>query len=100
MGKYYITYKELIEEFLSGATEGLSGGKSHNRNLRIEGNLLIHYDTVLAERGKKYIYINDTHYSLQSSKVQKILRETVPESKQKLLYGIEKGNGEKLSNLK
>ena len=75
---------------IAGATEGLSGGTSHNRNLKIKGDLLIHYDTTIAERADSKIIINDTHYSLQSSKLQKILRETVPKGKQVLLKDVEK----------
>ena len=99
MSKYYVTYKDLVEMFIEGATEGLSGGTSHNRNLRIQGKLLIHYDTTIAERMDSKIIINDTRYSLQSSKLQKILRETVSKDKQVILKGIDKGYGGKLSVL-
>lgn len=99
MSKYYVTYKDMVELFLDGATEGLSGGTSHNRNLKIKGDLLIHYDTTIAEKADSKIIINDTHYSLQSSKLQKILRETVPNGKQVLLKDVEKGYGGKLSIL-
>lgn len=99
MSKYYITYRELVDMFLDGATEGVSGGKSHNQNLKIVDDLLIHYETVIAERKDDFIYINNTHYSLQSSKLQKMLREIIPDENRKLVYGVEKGYGGKLSVL-
>lgn len=100
MNKYYVSYRELVCKFINGATEGLSGGSGHNRNLRIEGDLLIHYETVIAERKGSKVFINSTHYSLQSSKVQKILRETVAEKNQILVYGVERGFNKKLSLIK
>lgn len=99
MSEYYTSYKELVDLFLGGATVGLSGANGRNRNLKIEGALLVHYDTTMAERSGSNIYINDTYYSLQSRKVQKILLENIPEEKQIIVKGVKRGYGKKLSNL-
>lgn len=42
----------LIQEFLDGATEGVSDG---GHNLKIKGDKLIHFSTVIAERHKNKI---------------------------------------------
>ena len=44
----------LIQEFLDGATEGVSDG---GHNLKIKGDKLIHFSTVIAERHKNKIIL-------------------------------------------
>ena len=45
-----MTIMNLIDLFLSGSKEGSTGTKSMPGNLKIRGDKLFHYDTVIAER--------------------------------------------------
>ena len=76
-----ITSKTLIESFLNGATDGISGSRSNPGNLKIVEDKLFHYNTVIAERCGDKILVNYTRYSVQTGRVQKILKELVPEDK-------------------
>lgn len=67
----------LIQEFLDGATEGVSDG---GHNLKIKGDKLIHFSTVIAERHKNKIILNVTRYSIQTGRIQKRIKESVDES--------------------
>ena len=69
-----MTQKQLIHEFLTGATEGVSNG---GQNLRIKQDKLIHFNTAIAERyGDKYI-LNVSRYSIVTGRLQKLIRESV-----------------------
>jgi len=65
-------FTELINEFVAGATDERVG------NLKINGNLLIHYETTIAERNDEKFIINNTRYSLQTGRVQKLLKSSIP----------------------
>lgn len=76
-----ITFQQLIDSFIDGASVGASGTKNSPGNLRIIGDQLYHYSTPIAERyGDKFI-LNTTRYSLQTGQVQKKLKETIPAEK-------------------
>lgn len=72
------TQIQIVEDFLGGATEGRSGAGG---NLIIKGNQLIHYQTVIAERCDDRIILNYTRYSMVTGKIQKAIKEKVPEDK-------------------
>ena len=83
-----MTQEQLIDEFLSGAEEGACAG---GKNLKIKGNKLIHYQTVIAQRhGNKFV-INITRYSLVTGRLQKILCQKVPEDKQIVVKRVKEG---------
>jgi hypothetical protein len=76
-----ITFQQVIDLFIDGATEGYSGTKNNKGNLQIKGNQLIHYNTPIAERlGDKFI-LNISRYSLQTGQLQKKIKESIPEDK-------------------
>lgn len=66
------TQVQIVDDFLAGATEGVNG---INGNLKIVGNQLIHYQTVIAERDQKRIILNHTRYSIVTGRIQKELKE-------------------------
>ncbi len=70
------SFKEVVQSFLDGATEGASSGQG---NLKIKGNVLIHYYTPILERcGEKYI-LNYSRYSIVTGRLQKQIKEMLPE---------------------
>lgn len=72
------TQIQVVQDFLDGATEGRSGSGG---NLIIKGDQLIHYQTVIAERYGDKIILNYSRYSLVTGKIQKAIKEKVPEDK-------------------
>lgn len=71
-------FKEVIQDFIEGSTEGASAGQG---NLKIKNNTLIHYFTPILERyGDKYI-LNYSRYSIVTGRVQKQIKELLPEDK-------------------
>jgi hypothetical protein len=90
-----MTQEQLIDEFINGAKEGVcSGGK----NLKIESEKLIHYQTPIAERYKGRFIINVTRYSLVTGRLQKILCERIPAEKQIIVKRVKEGYRESLSD--
>ncbi|MNS17327.1 hypothetical protein D3C72_490010 [compost metagenome] len=59
---------DLIENFLNGHDEG-SGS-----NLRIDGNKLVNYETVIAQRVSGGVVINTTYYSQTTARHQSKLK--------------------------
>lgn len=76
-----ITFQQLIKRFLDGDKEGRSGTPIKPGTLKIVDNQLIHYNTPVAERYNNKIILNITRYSLQTGKLQKKLKSTIPEEK-------------------
>lgn len=72
------TQIQIIRDFIAGATDGRSGSGG---NLSIKGDQLIHYQTVIAERCGERIILNYSRYSLVTGKIQKTIKELVPEGK-------------------
>ena len=71
-----MTQEQIVKRFISGSTDGVCSGAG---NLKIQGDKLIHYFTLIAERhGDKFI-VNITRYSIVTGRIQKILRENIPE---------------------
>ena len=72
-----MTNIELIKRFSKGYTSGGSGGKAFNNkyNLRIEGDNLVNYSTIIAKRGLNgEIVLNKKKYSRTTSKIQSYIR--------------------------
>ena len=71
-----MTNIELIKSFNRGATRGGSGGRLYGRyNLRIEGDNLVNYSTIIAKRELNgAIVLNKYKYSRTTSKIQSYIR--------------------------
>ena len=61
---------------MNGAQEGQSAGQG---NLRIKGDVLVHYTTPILERYKGKYILNNTRYSIVTGRLQKQIRESVNE---------------------
>ena len=72
-----MTNIELIKAFNRGYTYGGSGGRLHgNYNLRIEGDNLVNYSTIIAKRELNGgIVLNKKKYSRTTSKIQNYIRQ-------------------------
>ena len=73
-----MNFKQVLEAFISGATEGVSAGQG---NLRIKGDVLIHYTTPILERYNGKYILNYTRYSIVTGKLQKQIKELISEEK-------------------
>ena len=82
------TFKELIENFVSGEKEGTSAGQG---NLKIKGNCLVHYYTPILERFDGNYILNNTRYSLVTGRLQKQIREVIPEEKLVIVIKVPEG---------
>lgn len=71
-----MTNIELIKNFNRGATRGGSGGRLYGRpNLRIIGNHLVNYSTIIAKRELNGgVVLNKHKYSRTTSKIQSYIR--------------------------
>jgi hypothetical protein len=63
-----MTTQQLVREFAYGATKGKAS------SLRIEGDKLFNYNTVIAQRINGAIVLNVTKYSVTTSKHQNRLK--------------------------
>lgn len=71
-----MTNIELIKKYNAGATRGGSGGRLYGRyNLRIEGDKLVNYSTIIAKRDVNgNIILNNHKYSRTTSKIQSYIK--------------------------
>ncbi len=76
-----VTFERLINSFMEGMSDDDTAAKSSTGTLKIHGDQLIHYWTPIAERTEDKIIVNVTRYSLATGKLQKQLKELVPEEK-------------------
>lgn len=66
---------ELIDWYVRGANKGKAS------NLKIEGDKLINYETVIAYRmGSRLFMINGEHYSPTTSRIQNYLKKQLDAS--------------------
>lgn len=63
-----------IEEVVKGFNKGLTKGNASGGRVRIEGDKLINFDTVIAIRTDKGIKLNARKYSRTTSKLQNKIR--------------------------
>lgn len=66
---------EVIRTFVNGGT------KAKTKNLHIDGDKLINYNTCIAVRKSGNIVINNKKYSVTTSKIQNMLRREIPSYK-------------------
>lgn len=78
---------QLIELFKNGATEGVSCGGG---NLKIQGDKLIHFFTVIAERYEDKFILNMSRYSVVTGTLQKKIKEVIGEENLIIVTRIEK----------
>jgi hypothetical protein len=71
--------KDIINEFVEGAVDGVSGNKSNPGNLKIKENQMIHFNTPILERNELGYIINMTRYSIQTGRLQKLINELITE---------------------
>lgn len=67
-----MTTKQVIANFLNGATKGKAS------SIEIEGDCLLNYATVIAQRINGVVHINVTRYSMTTTKHQNVLRREMP----------------------
>ncbi|MCR5227303.1 MAG: hypothetical protein K6E27_08840 [Eubacterium sp.] len=65
---------DVINSFVNGATEGISSGQG---NLKIKGDVLIHYATPILERFEGKYILNFTRYSIVTGRLQKQIKEII-----------------------
>lgn len=70
-----MNFKEVIALFVDGATEGQSSGQG---NLKIKGNVLVHYFTPILERYNNSYILNFSRYSIVTGRLQKQIKEIIP----------------------
>ncbi len=88
-----MTQEQVVKSFLNGAKEGVSSGAG---NLKIQGDKLIHYRTIIAERYKEKIILNVTRYSIVTGRIQKYLRESTLEEQVLTAHKVPEGTNESL----
>ena len=93
-----VTFEKVINNFISGMKESEEGSVSTTKTLRIKGDQLIHYWTPIAERIDNKIIVNITRYSIVTGKLQKQLKELVPEDKYVAIKGVREGYNGSLSD--
>ena len=71
-----MNFKEVVVLFAEGATEGQS---SWQGNLKIKGDVLIHYFTPILERYNGGYILNFSRYSIVTGRLQKQIKEIIPE---------------------
>ena len=86
-----VTFENVISNFISGMSDTEDGAISTTKTLKIQGDQLIHYWTPIAERRDGKIIVNISRYSLVNGKLQKQLRELVPEEKYITVKGVREG---------
>lgn len=86
-----VTFENVITSFISGMLDTDEGAFSTTKTLKIQGDQLIHYWTPIAERRDGKIIVNISRYSLATGKLQKQLRELIPEEKYVTVKGIREG---------
>lgn len=86
-----LNFVQVINNFLAGMSDSEDGAISATKTLKIQGDQLIHYWTPIAERRDDKIIVNITRYSLVTGRLQKQLKELVPEKQYIAVKGIPEG---------
>ena len=82
--KKQVTFKDVIDAFLSGEIEGVSA----TGTLKIRGDQLVHYNTPIMERDGERFIINASRYSLATGQLQKQIKNIIPEELQVIVKRI------------
>lgn len=95
-----VTIQQLIEQFIDGRDEGITGTRSNPGNLKIVNGQLIHYQTPIAERIGERFLINLTRYSIQTGTVQKKLKEMLSLDRYDIIMRVPREYKGRLEDLK
>lgn len=89
-----MTNEQILKKFVEGATTGKTN------NLRIVGNLLYNYQTVIAERSETNGFaLNRTKYSQTTSKIQSKIASILHNTKTIEIIDVPEGFGRSLFGL-
>ncbi len=88
-------FSDVIKMFIEGEVEGSSSGQG---NLKIKGNVLIHYFTPILERYNGKFILNNSRYSIVTGRLQKKIKEIIPKDKIIIVLKVPEGYKESLSN--
>lgn len=83
-----VNFEQLIKSFMSGMPDSDPEAISSTGTLKIKGDQLIHYYTPIAERSEGKIIVNISRYSLVTGRLQKQLKELVPEDQYVPVRGV------------
>lgn len=72
-----MNFQNILDSFLEGETTGRAGTKTSPGNLYINGDQLFHYSTPILERISDGLIVNLSQYSIQTGRVQKMIKETL-----------------------
>ena len=86
-----VTFVQLIKSFIDGMNDNDDNARASSGTLKIQGEQLIHYWTPIAERVDKKTLVNITRYSLATGRLQKQLKEIIPEDMYFTVRGIPEG---------
>ena len=86
-----ITFEKLIRSFIDGMQDNDPQSISTTKTLKIQGDQLIHYWTPIAERCDGKVIVNISRYSLATGKLQKQLKELVPQEQYVTVKGVREG---------
>jgi hypothetical protein len=86
-----VTFENVINNFIAGVLDTEDGSVSTTKTLKIQGDQLIHYWTPIAERRDGKIIVNISRYSLATGKLQKQLKELVPQEQYVTVKGVREG---------
>lgn len=86
-----VTFEQVIKNFMSGMKQDDDEAKSSTGTLKIQGEQLIHYWTPIAERCEGKFIVNITRYSLATGKLQKQIKELIPEESYLTVRGVKEG---------
>lgn len=88
-----MTQAQLVKEFIKGVSEGNNDGK---HNLVIRDGKLMHYYTLLGQHYDGKIIVNLTRYSLVTGRIQKMLKEQIPEERLIIAKRVPEGTKDSL----
>lgn len=90
-----MNFKQVVQSFIEGVVEGQSAGQG---NLRIKGDVLIHYSTPILERNGESYVLNFTRYSIVTGRLQKQIQEMISEDKITEVFRVPEGYKESLKD--
>ena len=91
------TMRDILNDFFSGACEGISGSKSNPGNLKICGDQVIHFNTPILERYNNKYLLNMTRYSIQTGRLQKLIMEILNEEQYDIVLKVPMDSKESLN---
>ena len=81
-------FQDIIDMFLNGETNARAGSRTSPGNLGIKGDQLFHYSTPIMERIGNMIVVNLSHYSIETGRVQKMIKMTLTNTRYSIVRGV------------